>query len=98
MSSKQKPFITRIEVEGTTADRQLTSKELRRRVITFNGRLEKYPLQMRLDALNKVIDKVRDDPTELDFLKALLATGEWNKEVKVLLGQQERLEVLRRLK
>ena len=50
---------------------------------------------MRIDALNRVIDTARDNPTELDFLRALLKTGRWSREVQVLLGQQERLQVLR---
>ena len=98
MGKKQKPFITKILVEGTTAERRIASEQLRKRVETFNTRLEKYSLQMRIDALNKVIDKGKDDPTELNFLQALLKTGKWNKEIQVLLGQQERLQILRRLK
>jgi hypothetical protein len=98
VSKKQKPFITRIQAEGTTAEKGIASEQLKRRVETFNSRLEGYPLQVRIDALNKVIDKVKDDPTELDFLQALLKTGKWSREVAVLLGQQERLQILRRLK
>lgn len=98
MSRKQKPFITRIQAEGTATEKRVISEELRKRVNAFNTRLEGYPLQMRLDALNRVIGRVKEDPTELDFIKALLATGRWSKEVQVLLGQQERLETLRRLK
>ena len=98
MAKKQKPFITRIQAEGTTSEKLLTSEEIRKRVGTFNSRLENYPLQMRIDALQKVIDKVKTDLTELDFLRALLKTGKWSKETAVLLGQQERLEILRGLK
>ena len=98
MGKKQKPFIVRIQAEGTTAEKRLMSEQLRRRVRLFNTRLEGYPSQVRIDALNKVIDMVKDDPTELDFLQALLKSGRWSKEVVVLLGQQERLEILKRSK
>lgn len=96
MPKRQKPFIVRIQAEGTTGEKLLTREELVRKVSTFNSRLEGYPLQMRLDALESVMDKVRKDPTKMDFLKALLKTRKWDREIAVLLGQQERLKTLRK--
>ena len=98
MPRKQLPFIVRIQAEGTAGERKLIGEELREKVSTFNSRLERSPVQMRLDALQEVIDRVKEDPSELDFLRALLRTGKWSKEVAVLLGQLERLEILKRLK
>ena len=98
MGKKQKPFITRIQAGGTATERRVISEQLGERIRTFNRRLEGYPLQVRIDALNRVIDTARDNPTELDFLRALLKTGRWSREVQVLLGKQERLQTLRRLK
>jgi len=40
VGKKQKPFITRIQAEGTTAEKRIASEQLRKRVETFNTREE----------------------------------------------------------
>ena len=95
MPKKQHPMISQILSEGQRLERQLERMELSSQVREFNQRWEGFGFNQRVEALRRVIDNTKKHPEEMPFLKALIATGKWSRELKSIGGGAERIKTMR---
>ena len=90
-------MITQAQAEGQLLQRELERKELFSQVQEFNKRWEGFGFNQRVEALQQVIDSVKKYPENLPFLKVLIATHKWDRELKSIGERVERTETIRKV-
>jgi len=74
-----KPFITQIQAEGTTIDRQLIRAEVRQKVAVFLCRIREG--EDKTEALYHLVKSVEAGQEDIEVLQGVVSSGHWLLEL-----------------